>query len=500
MKKGKVYLAGAGPGDPGLITLRALEALEEADCVIYDFLANAGLIRREGLESIYVGKKGGDHTLPQEEIQALIIKKALEGKTVVRLKGGDPYIFGRGGEEAEELVKHGIPFEVIPGVSSFYSAPAYAGIPVTHRDLADRFEVITGHRRTDGPGDLEVTLPGYAPGKTFIFLMGMKNLASIARGLVEKRGFPESTPAAAVSWGTTARQKTATGTLATIASAAQDAGVKAPAVFIIGDVINLRETLRWFDNKPLFGKKIVVTRTREQASELSKKLARLGAEVVEFSTITIQPRKNTEDLDRAIDALPAFDWTIFTSQNAVRIFFDRLRSRGLDARAFQACRLAAIGPATARALEERSLLCDIVPGEFVAEALLEELEKQGVRGEKMLIPCAAEARDVLAEGLRSQGAEVTRVHLYDTVKPDTVDEALREAVESADMITFASSSTVRNFFSIFGKTEAKLACIGPVTAEAVRRTGKEPDVIAAEYTIDGLVDAIAGYCEREYPR
>ncbi len=496
MKKGFVYLAGAGPGDPGLITVKALDAIGEADCVIYDFLANPALVRREGLEAVYVGKQGGDHTLPQEEINALIVKKAKEGKTVVRLKGGDPYIFGRGGEEAEELVKHGIPFAVIPGVSSFYSAPAYAGIPVTHRDFADHFEVVTGHRRADD-SEADITLPSYDPHKTFVFLMGMKNLAMIARGLVTAKGFPSDTPACVIGWGTTTRQRSAAGTLETIARVAEESAIKAPAIIIIGRVVSLRDSLRWFESLPLFGKRIVVTRTREQASVLSRKLARLGAEVIEFPTINIKPTDDTRALDEAVKSLGGFGWTIFTSQNAVSLFFERLAGLKLDARAFRDCRVAAIGPATAKALEARSITPDLVPEEYVAEALLAELEKPGVRGARILLPCAAEARNVLAEGLAKLGADVTRIHIYETVVPGDLPPELRDAARDADVVTFASSSTARNFFSIIGETRATIACIGPVTADAVRKLGREPEIVAGEYTIDGLVDAVTKYYSKK---
>ncbi len=493
---GKVYLAGAGPGDPGLITIRAIEALREADCIIYDFLANPELISGENKELIYVGKKGGDHTLPQEEINRLIVEKAKSGKTVVRLKGGDPYIFGRGGEEAEELVRHGIPFEIIPGISSFYSAPAYAGIPVTHRDWANRFEVITGHRRSDATEAFEITLPDYQPHKTFVFLMGMKNLGKIAHNMISEKKFPANTPAAVVSWGTTPRQITTTGTLADIAERAAIAKIAAPAIIIIGEVVNMRNTLRWFDTRPLFGKKIVVTRTREQASELSKKLASLGADIIELPTIKILPR-NERQIDEAITRLLQFDWVVFTSQNAVELFFNRLSAHRLDARAFQSTRVAAIGPATAKSLASHGILCDLISEKFVAESLLEAMENQGIRGEKILLPCAAEARDVLYDGLLRAGAHVTRIFLYDTVLPDDLPEEIIHMSSCADVVTFTSSSTAKNFFSLIQKSSAIFACIGPVTAETVRKLAGEPQIVAENYTIDGLVEAIASYFSKK---
>lgn len=489
---GKVYLAGAGPGDPGLITVRTIDALREADCIIYDFLANPALVSGENKELVYVGKKGGDHTLPQEEINRLIVEKAKAGKIVVRLKGGDPFIFGRGGEEAEELARQGIPFEIIPGISSFYSAPAYAGIPVTHRDWADRFEVITGHRRSDTDENLEITLPDYQPHKTFVFLMGMKNLTRIAHDLAKGKNFPPDTPAAVISWGTTPRQKTVCGTISDISDRASSAKLAAPAIIIIGEVVNARNSLRWFDNRPLFGKRIVVTRTREQASELSKKLAALGAEIIELPTIKILPR-NDRQIDEAISNLPQFDWVVFTSHNAVEIFFNRLRTHRMDARAFHSARVAAIGPATAKSLEINGILCDLMPEKYVAESLLEAMENQGIRGEKVLLPCAAEARDVLYEGLLRAGAHPTRIFLYDTVLPDDLSEDAVAAAANADIVTFASSSTAKNFFSIINETSASFACIGPVTAATVRALSREPEIVAENYTIDGLVTAISAY-------
>ena len=293
MKNGFVYLVGAGPGDPGLITVKALEALDAADCIIYDYLANASLLKNYSCEKIYVGKQGGDHTLPQENINELLVRKAREGRVVVRLKGGDPYIFGRGGEEAEDLVEAGIPFCVVPGISSFYSAPAYAGIPLTHRDYANAFEVITGHRRGDASDDEDVNFPEYDPYRSYVFLMGMKNLAHIAEALIKEKNFPADTPVAVISWGTRPEQQTVTATLATIAAAVKKAGVRPPAIIVAGRVVLLREKLRWFDTLPLFGKSIVVTRTRTQASKLSKKLAALGARVIELPALEIRELDDT---------------------------------------------------------------------------------------------------------------------------------------------------------------------------------------------------------------
>ncbi|TAL34457.1 MAG: uroporphyrinogen-III C-methyltransferase [Spirochaetes bacterium] len=496
MKKGFVYLAGAGPGDPDLITVKALNALRDAECVIYDFLANPSVLGPLSCEKIYVGKQGGDHTLPQEEINALLVRKALEGKVVVRLKGGDPFIFGRGGEEAEELVKHGIPFAIIPGISSFYSAPAYAGIPVTHRDFANAFEVITGHRRADAPEGEDVNFPDYDPDKTFVFLMGMKNLEHIASSLVTRKAFPADTPAAVVTWGTTPAQRTAAGTLGDIAASAASAGMTPPAIIVVGRVAGLREKLRWFDTLPLFGKNIVVTRTREQASVLSRKLAALGAQAIELPSIKIRIPGDQRSLREALGKIGTYSWIVFTSQNAVGIFFQAMADNGLDARALHACRIAAIGPATAAELAGRGIVADLVPDEYVAEAALAALGKAGVAGARVLLPCASGAREVLSTGLAGLGASVDRVHIYDTVMPDDAGAEALERVRDADIVTFASSSTAKNFFAMVKDTSAALASIGPVTSAALRELGKRVDIEAKEYTIDGLVDAIVEWCGR----
>ncbi len=409
MKKGFVYLAGAGPGDPELITVKALNALAQADCIIYDFLANPALVEGYACEKIYVGKKGGDHTLPQEGINELIIQKAREGKTVVRLKGGDPFIFGRGGEEAEDLVDAGIPFAIIPGISSFYGAPAYAGIPVTHRDFAHAMEIITGHRRKDATEGEDVYFPEYDSDRTFVFLMGVKNLPYIADSLINKKHFPPETPVALISWGTRPEQRVVTGILQDIVEKVEKEKIKPPSIIIVGGVVTLREKLRWFDNQPLFGKKIVVTRTRKQSSKLSQQLSRLGAAVIEFPTIEIRPEQDLSLLETAIRNLRGFAWLFFTSQNAVAIFFDKLFSLGLDVRALGAVKIAAIGPATGDELLKYGLKPDLVPKEFVAESLLEEAGSLQLAGSRVLLPCAREARSVLAEGLHKLGATVERI-------------------------------------------------------------------------------------------
>jgi len=493
MKKGFVYLTGAGPGDPDLITVKALNALAQADCIIYDFLANSALVDGHACEKIYVGKKGGHHTLPQEAINALIIQKAREGKTVVRLKGGDPFIFGRGGEEAEDLVDAGIPFAIIPGISSFYSAPAYAGIPVTHRDFATAMEVVTGHRREDAADGEDVNFPEYDSDRTFIFLMGVKNLPHITDSLMSKKHFPPETPVALISWGTRPEQRVVTGTLQDIVARIEKEKIKPPSIIIAGGVVTLREKLRWFDNQPLFGKKIVVTRTRRQSSKLSQKLRSLGAAVIEFPTIEIRPEQDLSGLETAIRNLREFAWLFFTSQNAAAIFFDRIFSMGLDVRALAAVKIAAIGPATGDELNKYGLKPDLIPKEFVAESLLEEALSLQMQGARVLLPCAREARSVLADGLQKLGATVERIHIYETIKPENIEHETIAAVQEADLITFTSSSTARNFFSLVPSVQADLASIGPVTSDTVRELGHSLAIEASEYTIDGLVQAITNH-------
>ncbi|MGQ9843836.1 MAG: uroporphyrinogen-III C-methyltransferase [Spirochaetota bacterium] len=493
---GFVYLVGAGPGDPGLLSIKAKECIQTANCIIYDYLANPLLLQNTQAECIYVGKQGSQHTLSQEEINQMLIQKAKEGKVVVRLKGGDPFIFGRGGEEAEELVAAGIPFAVVPGISSFYSALAYAGIPITHRDYAASFEVITGHRR--GDSDEDITLPDYSDQKTYTFLMGMKNLDTICQRLIVEKNFPSNTPIAVVTWGTTPKQKVATGTLQTIASEVAALKLTPPAIIVVGKVVLLRQKLQWFDTLPLFGKRVVVTRTREQASTLAQKLVSLGADVVEFPTIAVQKCADLTKLHTAIENISRYDWIVFTSQNAVNIFFSELFSLGNDVRSIQV-KIAAIGPATAHALRQYSIVPDLIPQEYVAESLIDAFSTVDIDNKSILIPCSAKAREVLYAGLKEKGANVERVDIYDTIIP-TVDEETKKSVLTADIITFTSSSTVRNFVDIMQKDytdTALIACIGPITAREANKHGLTPHIVAQEYTIDGLVDALVKFLKQK---
>ncbi len=501
--KGIVYLVGAGPGDPGLITVKGLECIGRADVVIYDRLVNPQLltIAREGAELIYVGKSVHHHALPQEEINALLVRKAQEGKTVTRLKGGDPFLFGRGGEEAEALAQAGIPFEVVPGVTSAIAAPAYAGIPVTHRDYTSTFAVVTGHEDpTKEASNIEWAKLATGVG-TLVFLMGVGNLPLIVGELL-KHGRPPDTPVAIIRWGTEARQETVTASLRDIVDRAQDAGIKPPGVIVVGDVVNLRERLRWFDTKPLFGKRVLVTRSREQASVLSGRLRELGAEPVEFPTIKIAPPQDFGPLDEAIEGLSSYDWVIFTSANGVKSFMQRLLVRGRDVRALAGVKLAAIGPATAGELERLSLRVGYMPQRYVAEAIAEGIGD--VAGARILLPRADLARPSLVQGLEAKGAVVDEVIAYRTLSREPSEEIKRILLDGKiDIVTFTSSSTVRNLASALeaevGKgwqaalERAIIACIGPITAETAAELGIKVDVVAEEHTIKGLVGSIVNF-------
>ncbi len=501
---GKCFLVGAGPGDPGLITVKGLKLLQEAEVVIYDFLANPELLKHISPEAevIYVGKKGGDHTLPQGEINRLIVDQASLGKKIVRLKGGDPFIFGRGGEEAEELAKAHIPFEIVPGVTSAIAVPAYAGIPLTHRRYNTSVAFFTGHEdpTKEVPSrDLEKETAG---DQTLVFLMGVKNLSIIVERLIRHGRDPE-TPAALIRWGTTTRQKTVTGTLQTIIRKAEEAALTPPAILVVGKVVELRNTLNWFEQRPLFGKTMVITRTREGASGLVERLADLGAECLEFPTIRIEPPSDWSELDQAIQQIEEYSWIFFTSPNGVRFFFDRLKGLRFDLRVLKGVKIGVIGPATAQALAEFHLRPDLVPERYQAEYLLEVLSGLSLSGQKVLIPRAEQAREVLPEGLRNMGAEVRVVSAYKTLPAQGEKEPLEEKLsrEEIDCLTFTSSSTVINFLALFPRQKilpllknVAIACIGPITARTARDNGLQVTVVAEEYTIPGLVQAI----ERHY--
>jgi uroporphyrinogen III methyltransferase/synthase len=503
MKTGKVYLIGAGPGDPDLITVKGATCLKEADVVVYDFLAAPKLLRymREGAEALYVGKKGGDHTLPQDKINDLIVEKAKAGLTVARLKGGDPFIFGRGGEEAEELAVAGVPFEIVPGVTSAIAAPAYAGIPLTHRRYNTSVAFITGHEdptKTESTIDWSKLSTGVG---TLVFLMGVKNLPNITDSLMAAGRDPK-TPVALVRWGTTPQHKVVTGTLETIVGEAESAKLKPPAIIVVGDVINLRETLNWFEKRPLFGKTIVVTRARAQASDLVDRLSNLGAECLECPTIKIVPPQDWAPLDEAIDNLHTYDWLVFTSVNGVVFFFERLYERGKDVRALKDIRTAAIGPATAERLGDFGLKSDIVPETYRAESIVEAFEKEPVKGKRILLPRAEEARPILPVELRKMDALVDEIIAYRTEQArDNAELLIRRLEEgSVDLITFTSSSTARNFKALLPQERFEelvkgvtIASIGPITSDTAKELGFIVDISAEEYTIPGLCQAILQY-------
>lgn len=504
--KVKVYLVGAGPGDPGLITVKGKQCIQKADVIIYDYLASPALLKhaRKSAELIYVGKKGGDHTLSQDEINALIVEKAKSGGIVCRLKGGDPFIFGRGGEEAEVLHKNGLPFEVVPGITSAIAAAAYAGIPLTHRKLTSTLAFITGHEDPDKE-ETAINWSSLAAGiGTLVFFMGVKNLPGIARNLMDHGKAPD-TPVAVIQWGTTPGQKTATGTLETIVEKARSAGIKAPAIIVVGYVVHLRKKLRWFEKRPLLGMRIVVTRARQQASDLVGMLSDLGAECLEYPTIQIMPPRDPRALKQAVDNLSAYDWLVFTSVNGVLYFFEQLFASEKDVRALGRMKTAAIGPATAAQLREFGLTSDIIPKTYRAESVVEAFKNERLKGKKILLPRASEARPILPEELQKMGAQVDEVPAYETLKVTEGTEDLLQQLEDRriDLITFTSSSTVRNFKALLPAEKFKkliqgaaIASIGPVTTDTAAGLGFDVHITADSYTIPGLVEAILQYYQK----
>ncbi len=501
MKYGTVYLVGAGPGDAGLLTMRGAELLSRADVVVYDALVNPDLLRLapKSAEVIYGGKRAKDHAIPQDELNQLLITKAKEGKTVVRLKGGDPYVFGRGGEEAEELAAAHIHFEVVPGISSIVAAPNYAGIPLTHRDHCSSFTVITGHEdptktETSINWDAIANVPG-----TKVVLMGVERIREIAASLVAA-GMDAKTPVGMIRWGTTGRQQSITGTLATIADVVKKADFKAPAVTIIGGVVTLKNKLNWFESRPLFGQRIVVTRTREQASQLSAQFTERGAEVLEIPTIRIAAPDDRQALVEALTSLGEYEWIIFTSPNGVVQFFEYFFKSFEDIRALGGARLAAVGPATAAKLQELHFKVDLMPKEYVTDHIAKAFKDyQDIENVKMLLLRAQVANPELVRALEEQGAIVDDVSVYQTV-PETEDRtgaAARLVEEGADWITFTSSSTVQNFHARFPLPELlkkfpklKTASIGPETSKALAALGLTPTVEAKVHTIEGLAKAV----------
>jgi uroporphyrinogen III methyltransferase/synthase len=484
---GKAYLIGAGPGDPGLITVRARELLAAADVVLYDRLVPPAVLDGLRAELVYVGKEPGGAAMPQDEINARLVEHTRAGRMVARLKGGDPFVFGRGGEEAEALAGAGLEFEVVPGVTAGVAAPAYAGIPVTHRDGASAVAFVTGHEDPTKPEsvidwDALAAFPG-----TLVFYMGVRNLERIAWSLVEA-GRSEGEPAAVVERGTTARQRVVTGTLGDIAARVAESGVKPPALTVVGAVADLRERLAWFEaGRPLLGRSVVVTRARDQASALAARLAGLGAEVVEAPVIRTEPLPSVE-----LPPIDGYDLICLTSQNVIEPFFDALRRQGTDARALAGARVATIGTATAAALAARGIDPDVVPERQMAEGLVAALAGEEVDGRRVLFARAEEGRDVVPDALRERGAAVDVVALYRTVADSPAAPTL-EAAARADFVTFTSSSTVRYFLEAAGDAfprGARVISIGPATSATARELGLEVHVEAERHDVDGLVDAL----------
>ncbi len=496
---GKVYLVGAGPGDHKLITLKGLECIKKADVILYDRLINPKLLKysKENVETIYVGKEPNAHSYNQEEISQIILQKALKGNIVTRLKGGDPFVFGRGGEEALLLMENSVEFEIVPGITSAISVPAYAGIPVTHRNVSSSFHVITGH---EDPQKQHSSLNYKALGAlkgTLIFLMGIKNIVSISDNLI-KYGQSPKRPVAVIRRGTTADQKILTGTLENIAEKVKEHGLKNPAIIIVGEVVKLSELLPWFDKKPLFGKRVLVTRTRTQASKLSEKIEELGGETIEFPTIEIVENHDHDDIDRAIGQIEKYKWLIFTSVNGVNYFFERMKKLSFDIRLLKNAKLCAIGPATAKELNDRGFVVDCIPKEYVAEGIVEELKDKIEEGDYVLLPRADIARKSLEEGLKKLGANVDNIDIYRTTIPKYERKELIEILKERkiDIITFTSSSTAKNFYTILGENNKELldnitlASIGPITSKTANDLGMKINIEAKEFTIDGLVEAI----------
>jgi uroporphyrinogen III methyltransferase/synthase len=489
----KVYLVGAGPGDPDLITLKGRQALLRADCVLYDYLANPRLLDYAPLraERIYVGKKRAKHEMTQQEISALMVDRARRGWTVVRLKGGDPFIFARGGEEIEALADAGIPFEIVPGVTTPLGLAAYTGVPLTHRDHSSVVTFVTGHQVD--PIDWSKT----GTSGTVVLFMGMVNFAAIAREMMA-HGRSSETPAMAVRWATRPDQRTLVGTLATLPGIIAERGMRPPATIVVGEVVALRDRFNWFEKLPLFGKRIVVTRDRGQAAELAGPLNELGAEAILLPAIEIRPPEDTEPLDQAIARLRTYDWLIFTSVNGVRFFMERLDASARDLRALSSLKICAIGPATRAAVEALHLKVDLMPEEYVAESLVAAFTEEHLNGRRILLPRAAVARDVVPKELMRRGASVEVVEAYRTVAPLGLAEHASEVfARKPDWITFGSSSAVKNLVEAAGPAlfqnalqGVRIASIGPVTSKTVRDCGLEVDAEAHPYTMEGLIAAI----------
>ena len=498
--RGKVYLVGAGPGDYKLITLKALECIRKSDVIVYDRLANIEYLKeaKDNCEFINVGKASSNHILPQDDINRLIADKALEGKIVTRLKGGDPYVFGRGGEEAELLRDENIDFEVVPGITSPIGGLCYAGIPITHRDHASSFHVITGHPRKDGKETKEINWNALANLKgTLVFLMGIANLKNISENLI-KEGKDKNTPVAFISWATRSNQRVVTATLENAYEVALKENVKPPTLIVVGTVVNLREKLNFFEEKPLFGKNIVVTRCRTQSSALAEKISDMGGNPIEVPTIKIQKVEDNKELEAEINRIKDYTYIIFSSKNAVDIFFEKLNDMGYDTRALYNSKICAVGVETAKAIKSRGIITDIVPEKYVAEGLYEELKDIINENDKILIPRAKNARDFLVNKL-SEKCYIKEVITYESVIDNDKKNLALEVIEdeNIDYITFSSSSTVKNFITLIGEENLeklenkKIISIGPITSKTIEDFGLKVYKEAEVATIDSMIDSIS---------
>ena len=497
---GKVYLVGAGPGDPDLITVRGLELIRKADAIVYDYLANNDLLAfaRRGTDLTYVGKQASRHEMSQDDINALLVEKAGRWSRVVRLKGGDPFIFGRGGEEALYLADHGVEFEVVPGITSAIAVPAYAGIPLTHRGYASAVAIITGHedeRKTASAIRWHELANG---ADTLVFLMGMKRLQEIKERLI-KEGIAPETDACVIQWGTLSRQVVVTGPLGEIDGLVRRAGIKPPGIFLVGNVVSLRDKLGWFEKRPLFGRKVAITRPVAQSMKLGRMLRDAGAEVLHLPTIEVEPIEPNEMLRESMERLDSYFCLIFTSVNGVSAFFDHLFESGRDTRALHGIKVLPIGTATAALLREKGVIADFLPDRFTSEGIVDVLKDAGVKSRRFLLPRAEEGRDVISEYIASHGGTCDVIPVYRTVLPGSIPFP----EEPPDIITFTSSSTVNNFVTLFGTEALKgatIASIGPITTDTLKKHGIDAHITAGRYDIEGLVEALVAYEARKTAR
>lgn len=506
MKEGKVYLVGAGPGDIGLLTLKGLRCLQKADVIVYDFHINPQILNyvKHDAEFVYAGKRGGHHEMGQDEINRVLVDRARTGRLVCRLKGGDPFVFGRGGEEAEMLSQAGIAFEIVPGVSSVVAVPAYAGIPLTHRNYASAFAVITGSE-AETKSESTTYWSGLAKAyDTLVFLMGVKNIETIARKLIE-HGKAAGTPAALIRWGTRPEQRTIVAPLGEIAGKVRDGHIRPPAIMVVGEVVALRETLKWYEEKPLFGHRVLIT--REYTPEYEP-LAELGAEIFEFPTLRIAPPKSFAELDRAIETISTYHWLVITSGNAFEYFMGRLLEKGGDIRDLKGLKICAIGSRTAEAVARYGMRVDMVPGEFSAEGLVKAFSRQGgegLRGLKVLLPRADKARDLFPERARSLGGFIDTPTVYRAVRPEKHAKRLQRFMSEGriSLATFTSGATFNNFLAILGEDgrtllkDVTIAVIGPVTKKAVEKAGLKVHITPRTATISAMVEAIIAWASRK---